>query len=93
MVVPFGHDMRSDLAPTTTPVPNPSIVVFGDVSDSSSLSMSGKMVPTRQKRIVRMASDSFISTDSGGVRRAVSPKDKCCDLSMAGTGVELRQEP
>ena len=79
MVVPFGQDMRSDLAPTTTSydtqinflsVPNPSIVVFGDVSDSGSLSMSGKVVPTRQKRIVRMASDSFISTDSGGVRRA-----------------------
>ena len=93
VVVPFGHDMRSDLAPTTTPVPNPSIVVFGDVSDSGSLSVSGKVVPTRQKRIVRMASDSVISTDSGGVQRAVSRKENCCDLSMAGTGVELRQEP
>ena len=94
--------MRSDLAPTTTPydtqinflsVPNPSIVVFGDVSDSGSLLVSGKVVPTRQKRIVRMASDFVISTDSGGVRRAVSRKDNYCDLSMAGTGVELRQEP
>ena len=56
MVVPFEQDMRSDLAHTTTPcdtqinflsVPNPSIVVFGDVSDSGSLSVGGKVVPTR----------------------------------------------
>ena len=102
MVVPFGQDMRSDLAPTTTPcdtqinflfVPNPSIVIFDDVSDLGSLSMGGKVVLTRQKRIVRMASNSVISTNSGGVWRAVSQKDNGGDLSMPKVGVELHQEP
>ena len=102
IVVSFGQDMRSDLAPTTTPcdtqinflsVPNPSIVVFGDVFDSGSLLVGGKVAPTRQNRIVRMASDSVIFTDSGGVRRAVSQKDNGGDFSMAEAGVELRQEP
>ena len=90
------------MAPTTTPcdtqinflsVPNPSIVVFGDVFDSGSLLVGGKVAPTRQNRIVRMASDSVIFTDSGGVRRAVSQKDNGGDFSMAEAGVELRQEP
>ena len=76
VVIPFRQDMKSDLAPYTNPretkinclsVPNTSIVVFGDVSDSVSLSVGGKVVPTRRKRIVKMAFNFVISTDFGEV--------------------------
>nr|POF22639.1 hypothetical protein CFP56_28369 [Quercus suber] len=75
VVVPFGQDLRSDLAPTTNlcdtqinclSVPNPPIVFSSDVSDSGSLSVGGKVVPARQKWIVRVASDSVISIATGG---------------------------
>ena len=67
VVIPFGQDMRSDLAHSFTPcdtnlncfsTPNNSLVVSGDVSDSGSLLRGrgggGKVVSTRQRRIMRM---------------------------------------
>ena len=62
------------MAPTTKPsdtqinclsVPNPSLIFSGDVSDSGSLCVGGKVVPARRKRLVRVDFDYVISTDTG----------------------------
>lgn len=75
MVIPFEQDLRNDLAPSNNPCdttknclsePNVSIAVSGDVSDSDSLSVDGKVVSTRRRRIVRMVFDFVIPNVSGG---------------------------
>ena len=63
------------MAPTTKPsdtqinclsVPNPSLIFSGDVSDSGSLRVGGKVVPARRKRLVRVDSDYVISNNTSG---------------------------
>nr|POE59890.1 hypothetical protein CFP56_39459 [Quercus suber] len=75
VVLPFRQDMRSDSTPSTNPcdtkincfsIPNTSIAVSSGVSDSGSLSVGGKVVLTRRRRIVRIFSGFVISNDSGG---------------------------
>nr|POE59891.1 hypothetical protein CFP56_39460 [Quercus suber] len=74
VVIPFRQDIRSDSTPSTNPcdtkincfsIPNTSIAVSSDVSDSGSLSVGGKVVLTRRRRIVRIVSGFVISNDSG----------------------------
>ena len=75
VVIPFKQNMRSDLAPSFTPcdtniycpsIPNNSLAVSCDVSNSGSFSGGGKVVSTRQRRVVRTVSDFAISNESSG---------------------------
>ena len=63
------------MAPSFTPcdtnlncfsTPNNSLVVSGDVFDLGSLLGGGKVIATRQRRIVRTVSDFVISNESDG---------------------------